>query len=907
MIYLYGMMKCKRIFFVLFLFSTIAVHGQLADDFFDELVSDDFTLPVGMTFDPDNRMIVWEKNGYVHQFDSSSADQSNVILDLHERVGFWGDHGMLGLALDPNYEQNRYIYVAYVMDRHYLFHYGKDTYDPDSTIKKQATIARVSRFTNNADFNYVDPDTELVLIGKTIEDAIPIIADFHGIGSLFFGTDGSLMVTTGDGGNDDISDNEENNFHSGQALEDGIITEKELVGPFRSQLVDNLNGKVLRFNPETGEGYPSNPFYDEENPNADRSKVFMIGLRNPYAAFLLPESGSHNLEDANPGTIISGDVGASTWEELNVIDQAGMNYGWPIYEGFGRLWDAQYNIEYENLDAPNTVLGNCDQPYFFFQDLIVNKNRDEDYSFENPCDNNVIIPDDIPTFVHHPPIICWNNAMWNPPARTMVEDFKTLSGELTEEDAIDAGIIEEGFNGHSSIPGFFYTEGNMPEEYNNSIFVCDNLGWIRAFQVDENWNVTGVKDIHSSVKGIVRMIYHEEEQAIYYLNIEQKEVRKVMYGGNPKPIAIASSDVQYGNSPLTVQFKGSESFDPKNEPISYFWDFGNGMTSTDVNPEMDFISDNEAPKRFDVSLTITDSIGQTNTADLVISVNNLPPEVKILGAADGDLYPISSLTVLPLESDVVDEESGSEGISYSWELFLHHNLHFHLEEPETNPNFTALIDPIGCNGENYWYRIRLTVEDSYGLKATDEIQIFPNCNDPFGEVEWVSTKVKENTIELSWTRDEADVKEMELERFDAFGNYNKLSIQDFIDAATTYEGIDINPVTGENIYRIKSILNNGEYDYSSFYSVRFPFNPVISVFPNPVYEALALYIQSSIWEDIQVKIFNVNGILVKESIFPRDQFEGEVIIPVEGFLPGVYYMTLNINGSKYVELFVVGK
>lgn len=891
----------------LFILANLDVNAQIAENFFDDLVTNDVSRPVGMTFDYADRLYIWEKHGYVKQIDTTAGSSPKVIFDIHERIGHWGDHGLLGFALDPNFAQNKHIYMAYVLDRHYLFNYGTDNYDADSTIKKQATIARVSRFTINETFDFIDPATEKIILGETIEDAVPIIADFHGIGSLFFGTDGSLLFSTGDGGNDDVLDSESNNFHSGQALEDGIIQEKELIGPFRSQLIDNLNGKLLRINPETGAGYPSNPFYDDNNPYSDASKVFMLGFRNPFRVFLQEGTGSHNVEDGNPGRMIGGDVGASSWEELNILTEKRQNFGWPDYEGFHTQYPIHYDTFYENLDAPNPIGSDCDKAYFVFQDLILNENSSGEYFFKNPCDENVAIPDHIETFVHRPPAIVWNNAMWNPPARTMVKDYNPESGNLGSQSAVDLGLVEEGFHGHSSIPGFYYESGILPDSLNNSIFVSDNLGWIRAFTLDDNDEVISVTDIHQDVKGIVHMIFHPEDQSIYYANFEQGEIRKIQFGGNAKPQAIISSDKIYGSSPLNVSFTGDASFDPQGEDLIYAWDFGNGEISDEINPTIEFVSENNESKAYDVVLVVTDSIGQTSTAEMTISINNTPPEVSIAGAKDGDLYPVSSLTILPLSSEVFDNEEEKDALNYSWELFLHHNLHYHPEEPKIASNFSALIDPIGCNGENYWYRIRLTVSDNYGLSGTDEIQIYPNCDDPFGGVKWNPAVVNPADIDLSWEKEGEKVESLQLERFDAFGQFSIISLQNYIDAFATYKGKDTNPVTGENVYRVKSIKEDGSYDYSTFYSVRYPFNPIISIYPNPVVNSLSLEIETNLWEDVEVKVFDAAGSMVKKSVHAPVDFDHQIIVPVEGMAAGVYWMTLRINGSLYVEMFVVGR
>ena len=90
-----------------------------------------------------------------------------------------------------------------------------------------------------------------------------------------FGEDGTLLVSAGEGASAQAADigGLQTGRSAPQALADGIIRPKENVGAFRAQLVDSLNGKVLRIDPATGNGLPSNPYYDAANPRAPRSRV----------------------------------------------------------------------------------------------------------------------------------------------------------------------------------------------------------------------------------------------------------------------------------------------------------------------------------------------------------------------------------------------------------------------------------------------------------------------------------------------------------------------------------------------------------------------------------------------------------------------------------------------------------
>ena len=117
------------------------------------------------------------------------------------------------------------------------------------------------------------------------------------------------------------------------ALSEGIIRPKENVGAFRRRSIDSLSGKILRLDPTTGDGVPSNPYYDLASPRAPRSRVWTLGLRNPFRMTLLPGTGSHDPAAGNPGILYIGNVGFDTWEELEVASGPRLNFGWPIYEG----------------------------------------------------------------------------------------------------------------------------------------------------------------------------------------------------------------------------------------------------------------------------------------------------------------------------------------------------------------------------------------------------------------------------------------------------------------------------------------------------------------------------------------------------------------------------------------------
>ncbi len=380
----------------------------LPDGFIEQPVGGTWDAAVGLAFDPNGRLYVWEKAGRVWIVEDDVL-LPGPFLNISEEVADWGSYGMLGFALSPNFLNNGYIYVLYAVDRHHLLNCLEPPsgigapvcnaqYNPTTNTFRAATIGRITRYTAIkpvGDLDYrnatsVYADSRKVLLGESIDSGIPLLDNGHGVGSLVFGADGSLIASTGDTATPhgiDVGGGSGQSAYAAQGLMDGIITQKEDVGAFRSQLIDSLDGKLLRIDPITGDGLPSNPFYDADAPRAARSRVWALGLRNPFRFSRRPETGSHNIDDGDPGAFYIGDVGHAAWEDLNVATRPGMNFGWPIFEGLTAYEDYRV-VRTPNLDAPNPLFGTggCAQQFFDFQDLIQQATLDPGASFLNPCD-----------------------------------------------------------------------------------------------------------------------------------------------------------------------------------------------------------------------------------------------------------------------------------------------------------------------------------------------------------------------------------------------------------------------------------------------------------------------------------------------------------------------------------------
>lgn len=240
-----------------------------------ETVAENLNIPWAIDFAPDGRIFFTERSGgeqtgTTRQGTVRIIENGNLlpdpalVLTVERREG-----GVLGLALDPNFEENHFVYIYYTK---------KSAPLPKDFLAD--TFNRLSRFTES-DNKLHD---EHVLI-----DRIPG-SHTHDGGRIQFGPDGKLYATTGDVG-----------------------------VPEMAQDLNSLGGKILRINPD-GSIPDDNPF--------ENSPIFSYGNRNPQGIDWDKSTGKLVSSEHGP----SGEFGWQGRDEINVIYSGG-NYGWPHVSG----------------------------------------------------------------------------------------------------------------------------------------------------------------------------------------------------------------------------------------------------------------------------------------------------------------------------------------------------------------------------------------------------------------------------------------------------------------------------------------------------------------------------------------------------------------------------------------------
>ena len=152
------------------------------------------------------------------------------------------------------------------------------------------------------------------------------------------------------------------------------------------------------------------------------------------------------------------------------------------------------------------------------------------------------------------------------------------------------------------------------------------------------------------------------------------------------------------------------------------------VPATAANPSNIVFTDATGnPKKFVVKLTVTDNGGATDLDSFIISVNNTPPVVNITSPVKNSTYTVGGDAVYPCTATVTDAQHSGSQLKYEWQTILRHNSHEHPESIDNNVSTSTRISRVGCNGDNYYWMIRLKVTDAAGLTTIDSSKIFPNC------------------------------------------------------------------------------------------------------------------------------------------------------------------------------------
>jgi glucose/arabinose dehydrogenase len=236
---------------VAFPLNTARAGATLPPNFARSQVVGGLASPTAMEFAPDGRLFVAEQRGTLRVL--KAGGKLATFLDISGRVDSAGERGLLGVAFDPAFSNNHYVYLYY-------------TQRATSTTPAHNQVIRVSARGDRA----VAGTKKLILRLNNLSSD-----PNHNGGAIHFGKAGKLYVAVGENAKGE-----------------------------NAQSLSNLKGKILRINKD-GTIPRDNPFY--KRATGINRAIWALGLRNPFSFAIQPHTGK----------VFINDVGEQRWEEIN--------------------------------------------------------------------------------------------------------------------------------------------------------------------------------------------------------------------------------------------------------------------------------------------------------------------------------------------------------------------------------------------------------------------------------------------------------------------------------------------------------------------------------------------------------------------------------------------------------------
>ncbi|SEG39979.1 Glucose/arabinose dehydrogenase, beta-propeller fold [Thermomonospora echinospora] len=624
--------------------------------------------PIDMAVLPDRRVLHTARNGDIRLTDPS-AGVTKVINTIPVYAN--SEDGLQTIAIDPNFEQNKWVYVFYA-PRTMTGPYPETTPtgsapnslpagQDESYWDRWKGYNQLSRF--KWDGGKLDLSTEQVIIKVEVQRG----QCCHVAGDLDWDADGNLYLATGDNtpaGAPGASGYAPNNDAPG--MNPGFDARR---GAGNS---NDLRGKILRIKVQEDGSYtiPEGNLFAPGTPKT-RPEIFVTGVRNPFRIDVDAKTNTLSWGDYGPdaGTNNAqrGPLGYVEWN-ITPLNKP-MNSGWPYCTG--------NNFNYNDWNFATS------QPREWFDCAAGPKNTSR-----------------------------WNTGIAQLPPATPADLY--YGDNPSHQPAEWAGLVDfdpQGGQGPMGGPVYHYDENNpsptkFPKYWDGKAFFAEfSQDYLAAFTFEgADGPVTKLEHfLPNSALNTAAMpitdspmdIEFGPDGSLYVLDYGDGFFRanpdaglyRIDYSPNnklPQP-RITVDKNSSSEAPLTVKFDASKSTDTEEGPLTYDWDFdgdgtfdASGVTATHTYTELGL---------YYARLRVTDSGGRAALISTEISVGNTAPVVTIEKAVHGGFFDWGQ--PLPFKVNVTDAEDGNNPVCsrVQWGFGLGHDVHAH---PETSGT--------GCSG-----------------------------------------------------------------------------------------------------------------------------------------------------------------------------------------------------------------
>ncbi|MBC9713704.1 ThuA domain-containing protein [Streptomyces sp. TRM66268-LWL] len=631
------------------------------------LATSDLADPFELAVAPDRRVFFIQRTGKLKIINQENLKVTTALDFAYTPEMTSQSDGLLGLALDPKFEENHWLYLLH----------------SDKTEKR----LNLSRFTEAG--GKVDMASEKRLL------TIPTFrgegrANSHMAGSLTFDKSGNLYVATGDNTDPFASD--------GFTPIDEQDGRRAWDAQGTSGNTNDLRGKILRITPKD-DGTYAIPEGNLFAPGTDktRAEIYAMGLRNPFRITTDPHSGALLVADYGPDARAANpNRGPEGTVEYSRVTKAG-NLGWPYcvgnntpfndYDFATKTSGAKFDCAALKNDSPNntglTDLPDAEPATVWYAYSASPEFPELGTGGGGPMSGPVYDYD--PENTYRTKFPEYFEGKWINYELTR-KWFKTFSIQEKDQSFTDPRFpAAKAGDLHSINSVFGDMQWNQPFDAD---FGPDGALYVIDFGLGSGTGRGGSND----GSGIYRIDY---------------------VGDNRLPDARATAALDTGKAPLTVKFSSAGSGIPGGGDVTYAWDFdGNGSTdSTQANPTHVYTEKGQ----FTARLKVTAPGDLTALAVQDITVGNTRPVVTIKQPPNGGLFSFGD--TIPFEVKVQDPED--ETIDCSRVVVqsqLGHDSHLHPLDNYTGCAGEIVTDAGESHGpgQNLYYGISAQYEDKGG-------------------------------------------------------------------------------------------------------------------------------------------------------------------------------------------------
>lgn len=253
--------------------------------------------PMQMGILPNLNVIIIERKGGIRLYD---AKEKQIKTIGHFNVFSGIEDGLLGVAVDPDFKNNNWVYFYYA-------------------VAGEKWVNHLARYELQGDV--------LVQSSRKVLLEVPTQRKYccHSAGYLTFDSDGLLFLSIGDNTNaEEIEGHNPTDERPGRELSDDQASTANS---------NDLRGKILRIKPKADGTYsiPDGNLFPKDGSKG-RPEIYVMGVRNPFRMSVDPKNKYVYWGDVGPDTQVPAEEGTMSYDEFNQARKPGF-FGYPYFLG----------------------------------------------------------------------------------------------------------------------------------------------------------------------------------------------------------------------------------------------------------------------------------------------------------------------------------------------------------------------------------------------------------------------------------------------------------------------------------------------------------------------------------------------------------------------------------------------